>query len=440
MSAPNIELPYNFKPRKYQEPFFIYMNEGGKRAVLVHHRRAGKDICSWNFLIYSAFEKKGIYYYIFPTYSQGKKVLWDGMTNSGDKFLSFIPKELIQGKPNATEMKIHLTNGSMIQIVGSDNYDSIMGTNPTGCILSEYSLQDPRAWSYIRPILDANDGWAIFVYTPRGNNHAKVLYDMAIKNPDWFCQVLTVEDTKVISKETLEKAKAEGMSEDMINQEYFCSFTTGILGAYYAKYMDEMAKEKRIGHIPVDPHLRVHTAWDLGVDDPSCIIFFQIYGKEIRIVDYFEQSGVGLDYYAKVLKEKNYLYGQHFAPQDINARELSTSLSRLALARNLGINFTVLKTTKVGKYEQIENVRGKLNRFWIDETKCKRLIDALTNYKRKFMEKMQCFAEQPDHDWSSHGSDATAYLCMAVNLLHDDKTFGVSNEEAEQMMHKYRPY
>jgi hypothetical protein len=439
--TPNIELPYNFKPRKYQEPFFKYMNGRGKRAVLVHHRRAGKDICSWNFMIYSAFERVGIYYYIFPTYSQGKKVLWDGMTKEGFKFINYIPKELIEGKPNSTEMKIKLTNGSLIQVIGSDNYDSIMGTNPTGCVFSEYSLQDPNAWQFVRPILDANpDSWAIFVFTPRGANHAKDLYDMAKKDHNWFCQTLTVEDTGVVSQEIIEKARAEGMSEDMIQQEYFCSFNQGIVGAYYVKYLKEARDDRRIGHVPYDTQLRVNTAWDLGINDSTAIVFFQLHGKEIRIIDYYENSGEGLPHYAKVIFDKPYIYDTHYAPHDIAARDLSHGLSRHQVAANLGLNFTILKTLKLGKMEAIEGVRGRFNRFWIDETKCERLIKCLENYRKVWNEKMQIFYEQPLHNWASHGADAVSYMCFAIKQRVDNQTIGIDDEEAERMMHRYRPY
>lgn len=433
-----ITLPYNFTARPYQEDFFSAMNKGCKRAVLVWHRRAGKDTSAWNFLIYTAVETKGVYYYVFPTFAQGRKVLWDSMTMDGIRFLDFIPKQLI-ANANNQEMKIRLKNGSIIQIVGSDNYDAIMGTNPSGCIFSEYSMQDPNAWQYIRPILDANKGWAIFVFTPRGANHAKDLFDMASNNPEWFCQKLTIDDTRIISKEDLDKIRAEGTSEDMIQQEWYCSFTQGIVGSYYAKYILECREDSRIGKVPWDNQTIVHTAWDLGVGDSTCIIFFQTIGKEIHVIDYYEASGEGLPHYAKILKDKPYLYGQHYAPHDIEARELSHGLSRREVAASLGIRFTVLKTLKISKEEAIECVRGRFNRCWFDENKCRRLILCLENYRKIWNEKMQCYQERPVHDWASHGADAFSYMMLAVKGLVDDKSIGVSDDEAERMMERYQP-
>ena len=436
-----ITLPHNFSPRPYQEDFFSAMNKGCKRAILCWNRRAGKDTSAWNYLIYTAYEKKGVYYYVFPTFSQGRKVLWDSMTQDGIRFLDFIPKQLI-AHCNNQEMKVKLKNGSIIQIVGSDNYDAIMGTNPSGCIFSEYSIQNPNAWQYIRPILDANKGWAIFVFTPRGANHAKELFDMALedKNKDtWFCQRLTLNDTKVITDEQLQKIKDEGVSDDMIQQEWYCSFTQGIVGSYYAKYVQEAKDDGRVGKVPWDQQTLVHTAWDLGIRDSMCIIWFQLIGKEIHCLDYYEASGEGLPHYAKILKDKPYLYGTHYAPHDIEARELSHGLSRREVAASLGIRYQVLPTLKLSKAEAIECVRGRFNRCWIDETKCKRLILCLENYRKIWNDKMQCYQEQPLHDWASHGADAFSYMMHAVKLTVDSDSVGIGDSESERMMDRFRP-
>ncbi len=440
MSATPISLPHNFKPRSYQEPFLRYMHTHSKqRSILVWHRRAGKDTTAWNFLISEAFEKKGIYYYIFPTFAQGRKVLWDSMTNEGYRFLDFIPKPLI-ANCNNQEMKIRLINGSLIQIVGSDKYDALMGTNPTGCIFSEYSIQNPNAWQFIRPILDVNGGWAIFVFTPRGANHAKELFDMAQQNPAWFAQRLTVDDTHVLSLDDIKRLREEEkVSDDMIQQEYYCSFTQGIIGSYYAKYLQEARDDGRIGKVPWDPQTRVCTAWDLGIRDSMCIIWFQLIGKEIHVIDYYECSGEGLPHYAKILKDKPYLYDKHYAPHDIEARELAAGLSRREVAASLGINFVVLPTLKISKAEAIECVRGRFNRAWIDADKCVRLILCLENYRKEWNDKMQCYMERPRHDWASHGADSFSYLMHAVKLSVDNESMGISDSEAERMMDRYNP-
>ncbi len=153
------------------------------------------------------------------------------------------------GNPNSTEMKIRLKNGSLIQVIGTNNIDSVVGTNPIGCVFSEYSVQNPVGWNLIRPILAENGGWAIFNFTPRGANHAKGLYDMASHNSEWFCELLTADDTNAISKEDIQKEREAEMSEDFIQQEFYCSFTLGVEGSYYAKYLEEARDEDRVGNV-----------------------------------------------------------------------------------------------------------------------------------------------------------------------------------------------
>lgn len=432
-----VTLPHNFTPRWYQEPFFKAMNNGCKRAVLVHHRRAGKDTSAWNYLIYTAFETKGIYYYIFPTFAQGRKVLWDGMTNDGYKFIDFIPKSLIKNINNQ-EMKVRLSNGSLIQIVGSDNYDSIMGTNPTGCIFSEYALQNPNAWQYTRPILDANGGWAIFVFTPRGSNHAKELYDMACGNKDWFCEKLTIDDTKVIKHFQLDKIRAEGVSEDMIQQEWYCSFTLGIAGSYYAKYIEECRMTGRIGTVPYDKHVRVCTSWDLGYGDSTAIIWFQVCGNEIHIIDHYENHGKELAHYAKILSDKHYLYDRHFAPHDIDRHELSMGLSPREVGSDLGLNFSVLPTLRMSLESGIEAGRSIFPRLWIDEKSCKKLIVSLENYRCEYDEGKQLYKPKPVHDRHSHSADSYRYLSIAVRAYFDGNK-GPGDADYQKMEDIYRP-
>ena len=435
----DITLPYNFNIRDYQLDFFDAMNTK-RRAVLVWHRRAGKDICAWNFMICKAVEHVGIYYYIFPTFAQGRKVLWDGITNDKRKFLDYIPKDLID-KTNSSEMKIRLINGSLIQIVGSDRYDALMGTNPTGAIFSEYSLQNPNAWEYIRPILDnpENNGWAVFVFTPRGSNHAKELYDKNLNNPDWFVQRLTVDDTKQLSKEYIKHLKeVEQISDDMIQQEYYCSFTLGIQGSYFAKYLEEAREEGRICKVPYDKHGRVNTSWDLGYGDSTSIIFFQMIKNEIHIIDFYENHGMELAHYAKILDDKPYLYHEHFVPHDVDKHELGTGLSVREIGRDLGLNLIKLPTLKVTHGYTIEIARGIFPRVWIDESKAAHLLKALENYRCEYDDKREIYKPRPVHDKWSHAADAFRYMTLAINKKIESNK-GPSDDDVEKLMDKYNP-
>jgi Hypothetical protein len=223
----------NFIPRPYQLPIVDAIeNKGYKRVVAIMPRRAGKDIVAYNLCIRQCIRRPCVVFYIFPTYAQAKKVIWDSVTNEGLRFLDFIPKDLVASM-NGQEMKIRFHNGSLLQLVGSDNYDSLMGSNPSACVFSEYALQDPRAYALIRPILSANDGWALFISTPRGKNCLYDLYQVAVNSPHWFAYKLSLDDTHHISLESIEQEREEGvMSEDLIQQEYYCSFLHGVEGAY----------------------------------------------------------------------------------------------------------------------------------------------------------------------------------------------------------------
>lgn len=421
MSA--IRVP-DFDPRDYQLPFLQAMDNGCTRAVLVWHRRAGKEVTCWNFMIRQAFwHRIGTYCYFFPTSRLGRRILWDGCDKDGRRFIHRIPKDILDGEPNSVEMKIRFKNGSIIQIVGTDQVTNV-GINPVGCVYSEYSLQSPEAWTYTRPILRENGGWAVFNYTPRGRNHAYDLFTMAENNPDWFCQKLAISDTGVLTEEDIAKEREEGMSEDMIQQEYYCNFSQGVEGAYYAKYVEQASLDGRLGNVPYDPYAMVDTYWDLGVSDSTAIIFAQNVGNEIHIIDTYEATGEGLSHYAKVLAEKArenfWEYRSHYAPHDIKVRELGHGArTRLEMARELGIRFEIVPNMPV--HEGIEMARGLWPRLWIDQNHAKRFIKCAENYHKHYNEKFNVYSDKPVHDWSSHMMDAFRYMAIAQNREKREK-------------------
>lgn len=432
----NVSLDYT--PRWYQQRFESAMFSGCKRAILVWHRRCGKDIACLNFMINEMIKKVGVYYYIFPSQRQARKVIWDGIDESGKAFLSFFPKELIEGKPNNTEMKVKFKNGSLFQLVGSDHYDSLAGTNPCGVVLSEYSLQDPKGWELIlSPILLKNGGWAVFNGTPRGKNHQYELHTMANRNEDWFVQKLTIDDTNLISQQQLDKERKEGRSEEILQQEYYCSYDRGIEGTFYGKLIDEAHRSGRIGNVPYDPAVAIDTYWDLGFGDSTAIVFTQSVGQELHVIDYYENHGEGLTHYAKMLQDKNYVYGTHFGPHDIEAGHLSIGKSLKSYAQELGLRFQVIPKTEV-EYG-IECVRSQLAITWFDEKKCSHLIKCLENYHKKFNDKMNCYSTTPVHDWSSHGADSFRYCCIGRKIL-GKPTGGLTKEKIKEMRNKYVGY
>ena len=812
--------------RPYQIPLWNYLDKGGKRAVIVWHRRAGKDLLCWNYTVTEACTgRPGTYTYYFPTASLAKKVIWDGADKSGRRFLDFIPPQLIK-RLNSTEMKIELYNGNIIRLAGTDKVVNV-GTNPVGTIFSEFSLQNPRSWNYIRPILAENDGWALFngcvkkdsliiteyglrsihkagnviaqysplnkpiyglggfheatdfyyggpkelikittkkgytlsctpnhqlwngsewkrsdewsvgdiipiqigqgvfsqseldisswakpqkksnqgnwkslsdnflsldmfylmglylaegsqekqgvrrgarltitntdqeiiyflnrmgwvtardgihhrysgtelasffswfglrgtakeknlpqklfecrkdqvvaflqgyfdgdgtagkrgsgyikvcsasfdlihqlqillcmfgivsrvsititpptkkvikecvlnnleieghfawmffeqigfrltrkqarkdlislkarlgrgdivpiaydkveyelpknivtnparinyrtirklqdqnpskyfsqilndgfyydtiakieedegeVYdfvipethsffsngfishnTPRGRNHFYELYEMAKSNPDWFCQSLTVDDTKAVSDEAIEIERRAGMSEDLILQEFYVSWDCGVQGAIFGRQMMAARNDNRIGHVPYDENLLVYTAWDIGIGDCTAIVFFQIQGESIRIIDHYENSGFALAHYINLLKTKPFAanYGGHFVPHDAQHKNQVTGHTYVSGAAELGVDMTTIPLD-YSIEEKIECARGLFSRIFIDERKCDYLIKCLLQYHYEFDDNAKRLRDRPDHDWSSHSSDSLMYLCLAV--------------------------
>ena len=360
-------------------------------------------------MVKAAFQRVGTYYYLFPTYTQAKKVLWDGRDREGFPFMGHIPKEVVKAK-NETELRIELVNGSAIQLIGTDNIDSVLGTNPVGCVFSEYAMQDPKAWDFMRPILRENGGWAVFDYTPRGKNHGYHLYQMARSNPDWYAEVLTAEDTKAISATDIEKERAEGMSEELIQQEYMCSFEGVMFGSYYGKQLQKAEQEKRVTKVPYEEGIGVETWWDLGIGDSTAIWFTQTIGREIRVIDYYESSGEGLPHYAKKLQSLPYVYSVHHAPHDIEVRELGSGRSRKETSASLGIVFAVVPNLPVE--DGIEAARSILSRCWFDKEKCAKGLNALSSYHKAFDDKAKDWKSYPSHDWSSHASDAFRYMAV----------------------------
>lgn len=411
-------------------PILKALDDGFKRVLAILPRRAGKDITALNYVIRRMWDTPGVYYYIFPTYSQAKKVIWDSMTNDGKRILDYFPEELVTQK-NSQEMKIRMISQSgeesLFQLIGSDNYDSLMGTNPKGCVFSEYALQDPLAYQYIRPILTANGGWALFISTPRGKNHLWQLAQLAEHSPDWFYYKLSVEDTQHIPIEEIEKEKREGlMSEDMIQQEYYTSFEMGVEGAYYSKYIDQAKRESRVGDVPWENGFAVHTAWDIGVKDSTAIIFFQVIGQTVRIIDCYENSKEGLEHYAEILQNKPYVYGKHIAPHDIRVTEWGSGMTRIEKAKQLGINFTVADQYEIP--DGIEACRSLFGKLWIDAKKAQPLLKALENYRQEYDSKRKVYRTRPLHDWSSHFADSFRYLAVSLPKTRDS----LSAEELEK--------
>ena len=419
----SIVIPYNFKPRVYQLELLKALDSGFKRAIAVYHRRAGKDKTLWNLTIKKAFERVGVYYYFFPEFAQGRRVIWDGMDGSGYRFLDHIPAELVR-KANSTDMKIELVNNSIIQIIGTDKFDKVRGSNPIGCVFSEYAFQNPKAWEIVRPILTENGGWAVFNSTPFGKNHFYDMVEQARSNPNWFLQVLTVEDSvdengnRYVSEDLIEEERASGMSEDMIQQEYYCSFTANAQGFYYLKYLEEAEQESRIENLPYDPSYPVDTWWDIGVSDNTAIWFTQTIGREIHVIDFYQNNSVGIEHYAKYLQKLPYVYKSINFPHDIKKTEFGTGRSSYEVAEELFAGIELNIGPKLDLQEGINAVRMILPMCRFDRKRCDEYggLKALQNYHREWDDYRKEFKNKPAHDWSSHPADAFRTLGVGLTI------------------------
>lgn len=375
----------------------------------------------------------GSYYYFFPTYAQGKKALWEGRGKDGVRYLDHFPEPLRHGKPNDTEMKIKYKNGSLFQVIGVEDPDKVVGTNPLGTIWSEYSLQNPKAWDLIRPILAENGGWAIFNGTPRGKNHAYKLWEMARNNPKWFTTKLTVDDTHVLTEEDIQEERNSGMNEDMVQQEFYCSFISAIQGSIYWQEVDVAEKNNQFVDVPYDPSMLVHTVWDLGKNDTNTIGFYQSNGLSVRKIDYLSGNKKGLPDWIKEVKAKPYVYGKHFAPHDIQVSDysLTGNQSRLEVAAKLGLEFTVVPNLSI--QEGIEAGRRFFKRLYVDKTKCADFLDAMPQYTRIYDEENKIFKDKPLHDWTSHYADEHRYASLVYDQFSNE-----SNTHAQLRVNEAR--
>ena len=418
-----------FKPREYQLPFCLSFDNNEKnKYLLVFPRRAGKDYITLNMMLRMALRNIGAYFYCLPTQRQARSVIWDAISDNGTRFLDCIPHELIQRKNNV-EMSIELINHSLIRFVGSNNFDrSLVGTNLKLIVFSEYSRADSMAYKLVLPIINANNGKVIIISTPYGHNHFYDMAQIAQNNPKvWYYEHLTIDDTQHIDINLIKRDIALGeMSEDLARREYWCDFSVGNAGSYYGYYMDKMRLDERITRVPWEPDFPVHCAFDLGMHNPTVIIFFQVIGTVIHVIDYYQNTGQGLEHYVKYLQSLPYTYGKMFLPHDVAVKEQTSGLTRKQKLISLGINVT--DSVKLSLEDGIECVMSVLPRCWIDEDKCRPLIKALENYRREKDELHNIYYERPVKDQTNDACDAFRYMAINVKFCNRE----VSPEELEQ--------
>jgi len=373
-------------------------------ACIVAHRRFGKTVAAINDLIRDCLtiNRENVRVgYIAPYYRQAKAIVWDYAKH----YSQAIPNISV----NESELRIDFPNGSRLRLFGADNYDAMRGLYFDAVVMDEPADFPSSAWpTVIRPALADRKGRATFIGTPKGKNDFWDIYDNSITDPNWFSANLKASDTGVLDKEELEEARRT-MGEDRYLQEFQCSFEAAIQGAYYGTEMQLATESKRVGVVPYDPAIAVVTGWDLGMSDSTSIWFAQFVGQERRIIDFYESSGVGLDHYVKVIKEKEYVYDTHILPHDARVRELGTGKSRIEILQSLGLNGIEIAPS-LSIDDGIQATRLFLRTTWFDAERCKRGVEALRQYRRDWDEKGKTWRMRPLHDWTSHSADAMRYL------------------------------
>lgn len=398
------QITTGYKPRTPQKEIHELVKTN-RFTVVVAHRRMGKTVCAINQLIHSALncEKDNPRYaYVAPTYNQAKRIAWD--------YLLEYTRPL-GGKANIAELRVDFM-GRRISLYGADNPDSLRGIYLDGCVLDEVGQINPSLFTEIvRPALSDRLGYCVAMGTPKGQNHFKDLRDRGEKKDGWELLEFKSSQTALLDEGELKAAYKE-MGEDKFNQEFECSFSAPVEGSYYSKLINELEAKNQICDIPRDELARTFTGWDLGMSDSTSIWVAQIVNKEIRLVDFVENHGVGLDYYVNWLREHDWMFATHILPHDVAVRELGTGLSRKEVLEESGLSVTI--APKLTVMDGIQAARRILPRCWFDP-KVKLGLDALRNYKRVYDEKRAVFHDRPFHDWASHASDAFRYLAVGLD-------------------------
>jgi len=398
-----IQIPYSPRPLQREAH-----NNPARFKLLVCHRRFGKTVFAVNELIKAACtstKENPRFAYIAPLYRQAKSVAWD-MVKTFSRPIPGI-------KYNEAELRADFPNGSRISLYGGDSPDTLRGIYLDDCVMDEYAQMSERLWpEVIRPALADRKGGAIFIGTPMGHNAFYDMYQDVKDDADWYVRLHKASETEYVEQEELDAAK-KAMSEEQYRQEFECSWQAAVMGSYYGRLLEEAETESRIGKVAHDTALEVETWWDLGIGDSTAIWFAQRVGTEVRLIDYYENSGEPLSHYTQLLDDKRqggYQYSHHVFPHDVKARSLDTGKTRVQTLQTLGIEPHVMAADRVE--DGIEAVRRMLKNCWFDELRCKRGLDALRQYRAEYDDKNRTFRLKPKHDWASHAADSFRYGAM----------------------------
>jgi hypothetical protein len=430
-----ITLPNNWTPRPYQRPAWDYLENGGRHAELVWARRHGKDEICLHRTAVAAFERVANYWHMLPEAAQARKAIWKAVNpHTGLRRIDEAFPQGLRSSTNETEMTITFKNGSTWQVVGSDNFNSLVGSAPAGIVYSEWALANPNARAYLRPILAENGGWQIFITTPRGRNHAHTTLRAAEKTPGAFAQIIDATQSGVFTAQQLAlelKAYIEEFGEDYgrskFEQEYLCSFEAANLGAILARSIGIAEKEGRISDaVEFDPlGIPFDITADLGRRDTATWWFWQSKIGGYSIFDYDGGWGIDADEWCYRLKEridkyalagKRVALGTIWLPHDAKAKTFAAKRSAVEIfIEHFGTEHVAI-TPNSRISDRVNAARVLIPRIEFHETNCARGLDGLRAWSYEYDEQKKIFSSDPLHDWASHDGDGFSYGCLIAQL------------------------
>lgn len=410
MTTQIVTLP--FCPRHWQRPLIDCQ---APRIVAVVHRRAGKSTgFVWRGLRKALTCDRGHIpanrrnlkidpprvVHVLPANVSWKRTgLWDKVTRAAET----IPGAVVM----KSEMRVVLPNKGVYQCGGMDKPDSWRGGYADEVIEDE--ADDVIAAGLdmvVEPMLADYSGSRVKIGTPKGNGRLAKAYDDAGRDNQSARFLLPYQTTGVLDDAQISKLRQD-LDEEEFAQEMECSFTAPNSGSYYGKWLDAALKDERIGRVTYDPKLPVYTAWDLGMDDCTAIWWFQRSpGGEWRWLEYYEGANAGLDEYARILKSKDYVYGRHMLPHDVEVRELTyEGNSRRHYLQGLGVK-PIFVVPACNPADRVQAVRNILPRSFFDAKGCEVGLKMLRAYRRQWNEHMGIWRAEPVHDGASHCADS----------------------------------
>ena len=421
-------LPHNgWLPRWHQMKLWRYLEDGGRRAMAVWHRRAGKDEVCLHWAATQCVLRPANFVHCLPEYEQGRKAIWNAVNpHSGRRRIDEAFPHAMRESTNDQGMTIRMHTGATWSVIGSDRYDtSLVGTSVAGIVFSEFALANPSAWAYARPTIEENDGWAIFITTPRGRNHAHEMFKHAQQAPGWFCELLTAEDTGALTREQLDEALREYRSLYGIDQgtaqyrqEYLCDWQASVLGSFYAMEMAAVRAEERVLAVEPPAGAPVHRSWDLGVGHSTSIWMFNVVGPQIYVYDHYVGSGVGFEHYADVLerlyRERGWTHGTDFVPHDAMVKEMGTGRTRVETMQALGLH------PMLAPNASLDDGRNAVRRtlpLCVFHPRCDEGdlpgLGGLEQYRREWDDEKKTFKKSAVEDWTTDIADSFRYLSLS---------------------------